>query len=174
MINQEKSATTPKHSISQICVVVRDIDRSMEEYSRRLGWGPWNVYEYGAPLLHDTYLRGVPEPYTMIGAETKVGELGFELIQPTSGLSIYQEFLDAHGEGVQHLAVMKHSRDESDALTLDVGVPKLMGGFIGESIEYYYLDTDGPLKVVIESGTGHAIDLEPSRVFDITKPGYRG
>jgi hypothetical protein len=164
----------PKHPISQICIVVRDIDASMEEYSRRLGWGPWNVYEYGPPLLHDTYLRGEPEPYTMIGAETKVGDMGFELIQPTSGRSLYQEFLDKHGEGVQHIAVMKHSPAESDEFIADLGVPKLMGGFIGESIEFYYLDTESPFKIVIESGTGHAIELKPTRVFDIAKPGDRG
>lgn len=156
-----------KHEISQICLVVRDIDKTMYEYSTRLGWGPWNVYEYTAPLLHDTYLRGEPTEFEMIGAETTVGGMGFELIQPVSGRSIYQEFLDQKGEGVQHIAVMKHSAEESAELLADLDAPKLMGGRIGESIEFYYLDTEVPLKVHIESGTGHAIDLRPTRVFDI-------
>jgi methylmalonyl-CoA/ethylmalonyl-CoA epimerase len=161
------SSTNPTHPISQICVVVNDIDKTMYEYSKRLGWGPWSVFEYGAPLLHDTYLRGVPTPYTMIGAEVKVGDMGFELIQPTSGHSIYQEFLDAKGEGVQHIAVMKHSPAESDAFLADMEVPKLMGGFIGDDIEFYYLDTEVPLKVSVESGTGHAIALKPTRYFSL-------
>ena len=52
----------------------------------------------------------------MIGAETTVDGLGFELIQPVSGPSIYQEYLDTFGEGVQHIACMKHNDDDSEAL----------------------------------------------------------
>src|SRR5690606_3428731 len=92
--------TAPKHTISQICIVVRDLERSMKEYSERLGWGPWKVFEYKAPFLHHTHLRGQDAAFTMNAAETMVGGLGFELIQPTGGASIYQEFLDEHGEGV--------------------------------------------------------------------------
>lgn len=155
---------SPKHAISQICIVVRDIEKSMQEYTARLGWGPWKVFEYAAPLLHDTHLRGEPGNFTMIGAETMVGGIGFELIQPTGGESIYQEFLDRQGEGVQHIGVMKHSRAESDELIADVGAELLMGGQTGEDIEFYYLDTQDTLGVTIESGTGHAIDIEPTRV----------
>ncbi len=36
-----------------------------------------------------------------------------------------------------------------------------MGGRIGETIEFYYLDTEPMLKFVLESGSGHAIDLTP-------------
>ena len=38
-----------------------------------------------------------------------------------------------------------------------------MGGRIGDTIEFYYLDTEPMLKFVLESGSGHAIDLTPSR-----------
>lgn len=151
------------HNISQICVVSFDLERTVREYQRRLGWNDWSVFEYTAPLLHDTYLRGVPTEYEMIAAETTVNGLGFEVIQPTKGASIYQEFLDEKGEGVHHLAVMKHTAEDSDAVLRDIDAPKLMGGSIGSSIEFYYLDTEIPLKVVIESGTGHAIDLHPTR-----------
>jgi hypothetical protein len=40
-------------------------------------------------------VKGEPVEYRMIGAEAMVDGLGFELIQPVSGPSIYQEFLDA-------------------------------------------------------------------------------
>ena len=160
------NASGAEHLITQICIVVRDIDASIKEYSERLGWGPWKIFEYGAPLLHDTHLRGEEASFTMIGAETTVGGIGFELIQPTGGESIYQEFLDRHGEGVQHIAVMKHSEAESDEFISDVGVAKLMGGRIGKGIEFYYLDSEGPLGVSIESGTGHAIELEPTRIVE--------
>jgi hypothetical protein len=45
------------------------------------------------------------------------------------------------------------------------GAEILMGGRIGESIEFYYLDTSPMLKFVLESGSGHAIDLEPTYFY---------
>jgi methylmalonyl-CoA/ethylmalonyl-CoA epimerase len=165
--NQIIAPPTPM-KITQIAVVVRDIEAALKTYTETLGWGPWSVFDYKPPLLHDTQVKGVPVEFRMIGAEASVDGLGFELIQPVSGPSIYQEFLDAHGEGVQHIACMKHSVEDS-ALMRDHwranGAEELMSGRIGESIEFYYLDTAPLLKFVLESGSGHAIDLEPTYVY---------
>jgi methylmalonyl-CoA/ethylmalonyl-CoA epimerase len=154
--------------ITQIAVVVRDIEAALKSYTQTLGWGPWSVFEYAPPLLHDTTVRGEHVEYRMIGAEANVDGLGFELIQPVSGPSIYQEFLDAYGEGVQHIACMKHS-DVDSTLMKDHwrahGADVLMSGRIGDSIEFYYLDTAPMLKFVLESGSGHAIDLKPTYVY---------
>lgn len=166
--NPHRTAPSVSMAISQICVVVRDIEAALETYSATCGWGPWNVYEYKPPLLHDTTLRGERVDFQMIGAETTVNGLGFELIQPVSGRSIYQEHLDNNGEGVQHIAVMQHSWDDSAAMKrhwADNGADILMSGRIGESIEFYYLDTGPLLKFVLESGSGHAIELKPSYVY---------
>jgi methylmalonyl-CoA/ethylmalonyl-CoA epimerase len=154
--------------ISQIAIVVRDMEQSLRTYTNNCGWGPWKVFEYDKPLLHDTRLRGEPVDFTMIGAETTVGSIGFELIQPVSGPSIYQEFLDEHGEGVQHIACMMHN--DADSATMkqhwaDRGIDILMSGRIGDTIEFYYLDSGPLLKFVLESGSGHAIDLQPTYVF---------
>jgi catechol 2,3-dioxygenase-like lactoylglutathione lyase family enzyme len=54
--------------ISQIAIVVRDIDESLERYTQVLGWGPWNVYEHQPPSLHHTFLHGEETDYTMIGS----------------------------------------------------------------------------------------------------------
>ena len=126
------------------------------------------VIDHGLRPEDWVVVRGEQVEYRMIGAETSVDGLGFELIQPVSGPSIYQEFLDAHGEGVQHIACMKHSAQDSQALKdhwRERGAEILMGGRIGESIEFYYLDTSPMLKFVLESGSGHAIDLEPTYVY---------
>ena len=40
-----------------------------------------------------------------------------------------------------------------------------MGGRIGETIEFYYLDSEPMLKIVLESGSGHAIELTPVRTY---------
>jgi methylmalonyl-CoA/ethylmalonyl-CoA epimerase len=155
-------------AISQIAIVVNDIEDALERYHRVLGWGPWNVYEHKPPSLHDTYLHGKPAEYTMIGAEAHVGAIDVELLQPVHGRSIYKEWLDEHGEGMHHIAVMRHTPEESEETMRhfgDLGTDVLMEGRIGESIHFFYLDTGPLLKVIFESGTGHAVDLKPVRVY---------
>ena len=154
--------------ISQIAVVTNDLEKTMEQYTKLLGWGPWNVYRHVPPRLHHTEIRGQNVEYTMLGAETHVGDMGFELLQPLEGPSIYREWIDQHGEGLHHIAVMQHTFDESAELKrkfAELGASVLMGGRIGETIEFYYLDTEPMLKFVLESGSGHAIDLTPSRTY---------
>ena len=155
-------------TITQIAVVVADMESALRSYTENLGWGPWSVFDYKPPLLHHTRVKGEPVEFRMIGAEASVDGLGFELIQPVSGPSIYQEFLDTHGEGVQHIACMKHSAQDSSLMREHWranGADELMSGRIGESIEFYYLDTAPMLKFVLESGSGHAIDLKPTYVY---------
>ena len=63
---------------------------------------------------------------------------------------------------------MKHFLAESEALKKhwrERVAEILMGGRIGESIEFYYVDSGPLIKFVLESGSGHAIDLEPTYVY---------
>jgi len=158
----------PTH-ISQIAMVVRDLDASMKMLYDTLGWGPWNVYEHVPPKLHHTHLRGQDVAFSMLGAECEVQPgLVFELVQPLDGPSIYKEHLEKYGEGVQHIACMMHSQADSDEFKKQWearGAKVLMGGRIGDTIEFYYLDTEPMLKFVLESGSGHAIDLTPVRTY---------
>jgi methylmalonyl-CoA/ethylmalonyl-CoA epimerase len=155
--------------ISQIAIVVHDIEEMLEKYHRVLGWGPWNVYEHKPPALHDTYLRGERVDFTMIGAEAHVGPIVVELIQPLEGPSIYSEWLETHGEGLHHIAVMCATPQASEAtrerFLEKAGAEILMEGRIGETIHFYYLDSEPTLKVIFESGSGHAVDLKPSYVY---------
>lgn len=158
---------TPE-KISQIAIVVRDLDKTMKAYYEMLGWGPWNVYEHVPPVLHDTYLRGKPTKFSMLGAETSVHGMVIEIVQPLDGPSIYREQLDQYGEGFHHLAVVKHTPQESDGFLKEMeakGAGILMCGRLAETIGFYYLDTVPSLKIIVESVTGHAIDLKPSRVY---------
>ncbi len=151
--------------IIQIAVVVSDLETKMEQYTKLLGQRPWSVYRHEPPRLHQTTVRGENVDYTMLGAETHVGDMGFELLQPLEGP---KEWLEQHGEGLHHVAVMLHDFDESTMLKQrfdEVGASVLMSGRIGELIEFYYLDTAPSLKIVLESGSGHAIDLVPDYTY---------
>src|SRR6201987_6140379 len=104
------------YAISQIAIVVWDLEHGLERYHRALGWGPWNIYRHEAPSLHHTTLGGEAVEYLMVGAEGAGGPVGVELLQPLEGPSIYREWLEQRGEGLHHIACMKHTPEESDAV----------------------------------------------------------
>ena len=106
--------------------------------------------------------------YTMIGAETSRPASSSSCYSQSRGPSIYKEWLETKGEGLHHIACMAHTQEESDEIKqrfAEMGAEVLMGGRIGETIEYYYLDTEPMLKVIIESGSGHAVDLKPAYTY---------
>ncbi len=45
------------------------------------------------------------------------------------------------------------------------GYPVLMGGKIGASTEFYYLDTEPVMKVIVELAGGSPADLEPIATY---------
>ena len=61
--------------VSQVALVVNDLEKSMREYSETMGWGPWTIYEYKTPRLHDTIVRGAPGAFTWIRSEEHMSEL---------------------------------------------------------------------------------------------------
>ena len=158
--------------LCRIGLVVRDLDATMKQYSSLLGWGPWKVYSHEPPRHDNTRLRGESVEYTMRHAECEVNGIGFELIEPLTGPSIYKEWLEEHGEGIHHVAVSVHDPEESRQLKERFaanGADVMMEGRIAGSIEYYYLDTQPLLKLIIEAGSGHveggALPFGPDYVY---------
>lgn len=164
---KEMDDNKQKITVTQIGVVVKDIRESLKNYTELLGWGPWNVYELEKSRLDHTEVYGEVTEYTSIIAETNLGNIDFELIEPVSGPNIYKEYIEQHGEGLHHLACMGSDSDHEEIFRKfrDKGFKKTMTGRIDGKIEYYYLDTDSKLKVIFESGSGHARSLTPSWVY---------
>lgn len=87
-------------AVSQVGVVVRDVDRAVEQYQNLFGLGPFTRYQF-QPDRH--WFRNEPSPLTLEMAKAMWGPVEYELLQPVEGQSLHQEFLDQHGEGLQHL-----------------------------------------------------------------------
>src|SRR5262249_25624408 len=159
------------YDIPQISVVVRDLEEKLKMYHEAFGWGPWKIFESdGEVVMHDCELDGKPADFFNIRwAETQVGDLNFELIQPVAGDNPWQRMLDQHGEGIGSIAVMFKTQEKSDRGPEEfgqMGIERTAIGNIGDHIQWYYLDTQPAFKCIIESGSGHALDfMQPASVY---------
>lgn len=90
-----------------VSMIVRDMDKAIEQ-CEAMGVGPFPPFlggPKGMKVIGKSY-RGKESDYDMDLriAKGDLGGLGFELIQPLKGPSVYHEFLDEKGEGYHHLA----------------------------------------------------------------------
>jgi len=150
--------------VSQVAMIVRDLDASMAVYQKTHGWGPWDVYEYRPPRLRDLQMRGVPVDCSWQGAETMVGGVGIELLQPLSPNGVFAEWLDTHGEGVHHIGYWAPTMDQADAIRAALaatGAEELVSAWI-DDVYFFYMDTR---PVVCEVWTGDMASVRASRRY---------
>ena len=152
------------YPITQVSVAVRDLEAKMQRYHRAFGWGPWKIFDSdGKTVMHHCEWNGKPAEFRVRWAETMVGDLNFELIEPLGDGNPWQEFLDTKGEGISSIAVMFNTPAESERVKEQFardGIGVTAVGHIGDEIEWYFLDTEPAFKCVIESGSGHALDFD--------------
>lgn len=117
-----ESGTAPFVNYDHVGIMVRDINAAMEYYIR-IGlvtewnwWGPafTEVREYGALVDGSTY-----KPEVRLA---DVGDTLIELIQPGEPHSLWQKFVDEHGDGVQHIAFKTDDIDRDEALLVERGI----------------------------------------------------
>jgi len=165
------SPTGLDYGITQISLVVRDLDATMEQYHAAFGWGPWRVFEAdGVTIQHDAEIDGVGSEFSMRWAECFVGDdMNFELIQSLAPGNPWHDIIEQRGEGFASIAVMFKTVEESERVKAQfekMGIGVTARARIGDHIEWYYLDTEPRFKIQIESGSGHAIDfVQPAYVF---------
>lgn len=103
---------------TQIGVVVRDLDATVEFLSSMLGLGPFTTYEF-QPEKH--WYKEELCPLRLGMAKAMWGSLELELIQPLEGMGLHKEFLETRGEGLQHLGFLVSDYDEMFARFIKAG-----------------------------------------------------
>ena len=96
-------------AITQVGVVVADVERAAGFYSQTFGLGPFTIYEF-APDRH--WYKGELSPLKVIMAKAMWGPVEYELIQPLEGRSLHLDFLETKGEGLQHLGLNVSNYDQ--------------------------------------------------------------
>ena len=159
------AAPTIPYAISQVAMIVRDLESSMLAYHRLHGWGPWSVYRYEPPRLRELRVRGEPaDGITWIGAEAEVGSVWVELLQPLAGEAVFGEWLARHGEGVHHLGYWARTVEEAelihDRLAAE-GASELLSAWI-DDVQFFYMDTK---PTIVEVWAGDLDSLQAVRTF---------
>lgn len=137
--------------LSQYAVVVKDLE-SVAAYWERLGFPAMEVTH---PALTDLRYHGEPGTFDQKLGWHRHGTVTWEWIVPLKGPTVYQDFLDAYGEGFHHLAFDIPDMDEATEAWVAAGFPIVQSGAWGEEGEpgsgrFAYADTTSIGGVTIE------------------------
>jgi catechol 2,3-dioxygenase-like lactoylglutathione lyase family enzyme len=143
--------TAPELAAFHVCVVVRDLEAAMETYRSLLGVD-WHVRAPWANPTRMAYGRG--------GGQT------FELVQPVGkGTSQFHEYLETHGEGIQHIGFWTPDVRGSVEAALANGA-KLVSAST---------DADGNVAIQLlpQAGAGDLSQLGSAQWMDVGLGGWR-
>ncbi|HBL51417.1 MAG TPA: lactoylglutathione lyase [Firmicutes bacterium] len=152
--------------IKQIALVVKDVQKAMDQFVNVLGIGPLDVRHFTPAKVRDFKIDGQPvtEDFDFICAVCWEGDIEFELIQPIKGPNIYWKHLEEKGEGLHHVKEVLSDAEIPAALQefADKGIRVLQTGWIDNDV-HYYLDTEPTLGFVYEIGNGGKIGAPDRR-----------
>jgi methylmalonyl-CoA/ethylmalonyl-CoA epimerase len=109
--------------ISQIGVVVKDVEKTAAFYSSAFGIGPFTTYEWSPDRHWD---NEEPASLKLRMGKAMWGETELELIEPLEGTSDHRSFLETHGEGLHHLGFNVPNYEEVFENFLSQGFRPLM------------------------------------------------
>jgi methylmalonyl-CoA/ethylmalonyl-CoA epimerase len=143
------NAALGTHIVCQVGLIVRDIERSIETYSRVFGIPKPGIIVTDGPEIAHTRFRGEPTDARAKLAFFEMGQVSLELIEPIGGPSTWREFLDEKGEGVHHIAFIVKDTDEVMRSLEGEGVGVVQqGDYTGG--RYTYMDSTSTLGIVLE------------------------
>ncbi len=115
-MNEFVQGRPPFSNLSHIGIVVRDIDAAVAYY-QSIGLGPFKAPE-GLPRMIGRKVRGKPIDVASVKNKIMKGKIGdkeVEVVQPVTGQSPGMEFLQAKGEGINHLGFVVDNLDREVA-----------------------------------------------------------
>ncbi len=139
--------------VSQIGVVVEDLDRTVSFLESNFGLGPFRVEEVEAP---DVWDRGEAKHIKARLGFAMIGQVELELIHIIEGDSVHLEFLREHGEGIHHIGFHVADFVEKLGQAEAMGFEVLQKGPLGRF--YAYLDTRRHGGIIFE-----LIEVEETR-----------
>ena len=145
-VNQQIREKLNLPDISQVGIVVRNMDNAIEYYEKVLGLGP-----FVRPKISyaEKFYYGKPVDSLWIMGFCSLGLVELELIQPITGPTIYHDFLKEKDDGIHHLGFDLKNIDEKISLCKKMGIQVIQSGK-GLTSRFAYLDTTKIGGVIFE------------------------
>jgi methylmalonyl-CoA/ethylmalonyl-CoA epimerase len=156
-------------NVLQVCVVVRDLKKAMDRYHSLFGIGPFSVYTVDTEQLPGITYRAMPGNYRIQVAMARIGTGILELMEHQRGQTIYKEFLEQHGEGIQHIGFLVDGDYENALKELaDSGFAHSQGGPIaGKNRDgrFDYFESQKALGAIVELLDMPEDPVDPTYVY---------
>ncbi len=146
-------------TIVQVAMVVRDVETTARNYSTLFGVemppiimsdpdGSQMIKEPNRLTVTNTFRGGESDGRAKL-AFFRMPNIMIELIEPVGGASTWREFLETHGEGIHHIAVMVEGIDEYIGRLEGDGAELVQRGEHPDG-RYAYIDARGQLGAIVE------------------------
>ena len=145
----EKSTSPVFKGISEIIMVVEDIDKSIKQQWELFGIGPWEIWIFDPSSVSDMVVHDKPMDFAIKVAYTKIGETYWELVQPLDKKSTYYEVLKTRGEGVHNIVFEVDDYQSTIRHMKDIGVGVYNSGD-WQGVKFLNFDTRKVLPVIAE------------------------
>ncbi|UEC01789.1 VOC family protein [Burkholderia vietnamiensis] len=139
---------TPFKQVHHICIVVRDIEKTVAYYES-LGIGPWENMDLSGYTTVE-WPHGKERFFGLTYKRCDVGTLQIQLCQPGIEETREKQFLDTKGEGVYHIGFVVSDIDIAEAQGVALNLPILARARRDDQSGYTYFDNAAQAGVVLE------------------------
>jgi Glyoxalase/Bleomycin resistance protein/Dioxygenase superfamily len=146
----------PSRKYMQICWVVPDLHKSIEQWGRQAGVGPF--FYFGDVTYENAIYRGKPwRPVKFHAAIAQAGEMQIELVsQLEEGPSMFRELVPAGQSGLHHMSTYTDNFDADLAHYRQAGADIVFSGLM-KGAPVCWLDTAGTLGFMTELITANPV-----------------
>lgn len=139
-------------NLVEVCFVTCDHRRTMRGLVA-LGIGPWRIYTFDSATVTERTYHEQPADFAIKVCFAEVGNLSLEIMEPLYGPSIFAQFLDEHGEGLQHLAFDCEDRPwaERERQFAAHGFERVQSGTFNEQNPFAFFDTEAATSTTFET-----------------------
>lgn len=144
--------------LTQVGIVVRSKEKVLESMRQVFGAEPAQCIET-PPSEHNQYY-GQPGNFVAELIFYRFANIELEFIVPLAGKSIWQDWLDEHGEGIHHVLFDVDSFDAAKQQMADSGIAVMQQGWsvMGvPGLKWGYFDSQEKLSFIVEMKNGKEI-----------------
>jgi methylmalonyl-CoA/ethylmalonyl-CoA epimerase len=136
--------------IINIGIVVEDVVKTIENFTQKYGIGPWSLYDCSAENIKNMTLRGKPVNSSFKLAGCRLGDIGFELIQPLDDNNIYSEFLKSKGQYLHHIGYEAKDYESAVDLFIREGLKEAQSGNFYSKERFIFFESENQLKHIVK------------------------